>query len=111
MHVIVSNEGAVTVLKPIGPLLAGELDDLDNNMRRLTKNWTKRVILNMSEVNFVDSAALELICRYQRQLGERGLKLKLSGLNDTTQTALELTRLARRFEIFADTTAAVRSFL
>jgi len=111
MNVIVSNTGAVTLLKPIGPLISGELEDLDTHMSRLAKDWVKRIVLNMAEVTFVDSAALEMICRYHRQFTDRGLKLKISSLNDTTRTALELTRLSRRFEIFPDTASALRSFL
>ncbi|KPK78240.1 MAG: hypothetical protein AMJ79_00065 [Phycisphaerae bacterium SM23_30] len=111
MQITVSNEGAVTVVKPVGPITAGELEELDKKLDSLNRNWTKRVVINMSEVAFIDSAGLELFIRYQKQLDERGLKLKLCGMNEITQKIFDITQLSRFFEIFADTTGAVRSFL
>ncbi len=111
MQVTLSNEGAVTVVKPMGPMIAGELEELDSQLGSLSRNWTKRIVVNMSEVSFVDSAGLELITRYNREFNERGLKLKLNSLNDLTEKIFDITRLSGCFEIFPDTAGALRSFL
>jgi len=111
MQVATNKEGAVTVLIPTGPITAGELDVLDQQLDNVYRNWTKRIVVNLSEVPFIDSAGLEMLLRFQRQLEERGLKLKISGLNEITQKIFDLTQLSRSFEIFADTNGAVRSFL
>lgn len=111
MRAFLNNEGAATVVKLEGALVGGELDELDAVLKRLCDTWTKRIVLNLADAPLIDSAALELLCRYQRQLAERGLGLKLCGLNELTARIFELTRLGRRFELYGDTTAAVRSFL
>jgi len=111
MQVIIGKEGAVTVVKPMGPITVNEMDEIENRLNALSRDWTKRVVLNMSEVAFLDSAGLELILRHNREFAERGLKLKLCGLSEITEKILSLTRLIQRFEIFPDSSSAVRSFL
>ena len=111
MQVIVSQEGAVSVIKPIGPVIVGELEELESNLLKLTQNWTKRVVINMNDVTFIDSAGLELLLRYQMQLNSHGLTVKLCSLNEMTQKIFDLTQSVRNFETFSDTSTAVRSFL
>lgn len=111
MQVIMGKEGAVTIVKPMGPVTVNEMDEFESRLNELSRNWSKRVVLNMSEVPFIDSAGLELILRHHREFTERGLKLKLCGLSEITEKILTLTRLLQRFETFPDTSSAVRSFL
>ncbi|MCK4629631.1 MAG: STAS domain-containing protein [Sedimentisphaerales bacterium] len=111
MKVITNNEGAVTILKPLGPLLAGELDELDKSLNILVRDWTRRIVINMTESGCIDSAGLELINRYHQQLGEHGLRLKLCGMSELVRKIFNLTRLSHRLEIYPDTAAAVRSFV
>jgi anti-anti-sigma factor len=111
MQVIMGKEGAVIVVKPMGPITASEMDEIESRLNELSRDWSKRVVLNMSEVAFIDSAGLELILRHNREFAERGLKLKLCGLSEITEKIFSLTRMIQRFEIFPDTSSAVRSFL
>jgi len=94
-----------------GPLVAGELDSLTAELDRLVQNWAARVVIDMSDCPFADSAGLEQLCHYHRKFTQRGLELKLSGLTEMTGKILELTRVSRRFQIFTDISTAVRSFL
>ena len=110
MKVLVSSEGAVTVVKPEGAVVAGELDELDGQLERLCQNWTTRMVINFGDAPLIDSAGLELLCRHQSAMQKNGAQLKLCGLNDLATQIFELTRLTGRFELFADTTEAVRSF-
>ncbi len=111
MRVVTSQEGAVTVIKPLGPMVSGELDDIDKNLFKYFNNWTKRIVINMSEVVFIDSAGLELLVHHHRQFNSHGLELKICSLNEMMQKILSLTRLSRRFESYPDSATAIRSFL
>ena len=111
MQVVSSHEGAVTILRPLGPLVTGELEDLDKALTQMRQDWTQRIVVNMADVSHIDSAGLELISQHQHQLKDHGLRLKLCGMNDITQTIFDLTRVAQQFEIYADSAAALRSFL
>jgi len=110
MQVTLTNEGAV-VVKPSGPLLAGQLDELEQHLAQLSQQWTKRLVLDLADAPFCDSAGMELLCRFRDEFGQRGLRLKLSGLTDLAHDIFDVTRLSAAFEIFPDTAAAVRSFL
>ena len=101
----------MTLIKPFGPAIASELDELENALSRAVADWTRRIVIDMSEVPFLDSAGLELLSGYQSQLAGHGLQLKLSGLTDMVRTILDLTRISDRFQAFEDTSTAVRSFL
>jgi len=111
MEVVVSNEGAVTVLKPLGPIIAGDLEEMEKELLAFYKNWTQRIVINLKEVTFIDSAGLELLNRFRHQLSEHGLKLKLCAINEITRKIFDLTKQSRNYEIYTDTTSAVRSFL
>lgn len=111
MRVAINREGAVTILRPTGPVIAGELEEMDQQLLQLFNRWTKRLVVNMSEVAFMDSAGLELLVRHHRQYNSHGLILKLCSLSETAQKTLFLTRLLRRFDTYPDTTTAIRSFL
>jgi len=111
MRVAINKEGAVTLVRPTGPLISGELDEMDQQLLELFNHWTKRLIVNMSQVAFMDSAGLELLACHQRQFDSHGLVIKLCSLTETTQKILTLTRLLRRFDTYPDTSTAIRSFL
>ena len=111
MQVTVTNEGAVTIVRPVGPLITGELDDLHEQMMRLEQNWVKRVVMNMSDVPFVDSAGLELMCQFHERWRQRGLDMKFCSPGELARKAMDLTGLSGRFEIFGDSAGAIRSFL
>ncbi|MBN2211283.1 MAG: STAS domain-containing protein [Sedimentisphaerales bacterium] len=107
----INREGSVIVVKPVGPMIAAELEELDRQLQDIFSGWTPRIVVNLSEVPFIDSAGLELLCRCRNLLGERGLSMKLCLVNEMTRQILELTRLTQRFDIYPDVIAAVRSFL
>ena len=93
MQVTVSNEGAVTVVAPQGPIIANEMDELEKQLDSLCRQGTGRIVISMNEVPFIDSAGLELFLSHQCQLEKRGLRLKLSGLTDITQKIFDITHL------------------
>ena len=99
------------LIKPVGPVILSELDSLENALSRAVADWTRRIVIDMSEVPFLDSKGLELLSGYQRQLTGHGLQLKLSGLTDMVCTILDLTQISDRFQTFPDTSTAIRSFL
>lgn len=111
MSVTLTREGSVTIVKPMGPIIVGELDELDGELLELFNRWTKRIIMNMHEVAFVDSAGLELLVHHQREFDSHGLRLVFCHINDTVQKVMDLTRLSLQFEIYPENVNAMRSFL
>ncbi len=111
MQVQEQQHGAVTVLKPDGPLVGTDVDQLKTRLLEVLKENLGRMVLDASKVPFVDSKGLEGLVDVTNELAQGGLSLKICGLNETIRQVLELTDLSSQFEHFEDANSAVRSFL
>jgi anti-sigma B factor antagonist len=70
----------------------------------------QNILLNMSEVVYLDSSGLgELVAAYTTTKN-RGGNLKLMKLTQRVQDVVQLTKVYRVFEVYSDEDSAVRSF-
>jgi anti-anti-sigma factor len=111
MEIREQRHGAVTVLKPIGPLLQADAGDFARLVSRALARSLGRFVLDASAMPFVDSAGLESLVAAADELAQNGQLLRLCTVGETLREVLELTELATRFEYFDDVTDATRSFL
>ena len=111
MRIDEQKQGAVLVLKPVGPLVGDACLELKAALTAATQKTMGRYILDAAAVSFLDSAGLETLLDASEQLIRGGRILKLCAANDTVRDALDLTGLAASFEHYDDVNAAVRSFL
>ena len=103
--------GAVTVLKPEGPLIGEGAQEFRLRMQEVLASSRGRCVVDATEIPYVDSKGLEALVDLNAEMIEGGQTLKLTGLTETLRLVLELTRLSNRFECFDDINSAVRSFL
>ena len=68
------------------------------------------VVLDLREVQFVDSSGLGAILSCLRQLNGKGGDLKLCGMTKPVHVLFELVRMHRVFDIFSNREDAVRAF-
>lgn len=103
--------GDVIVLHLTGPLTLGQgTSKLRDLIHDTLESGKKKILLNMSEVYYLDSSGLgELVAAYNT-VTRKGGKLKLMKLTRRVQDVVQLTRVYRVFEIFQDEDAAVASF-
>ena len=111
MDIQTQHFGAVTVLRPQGPLLAADAEGLKAELMQVLNTSLGRFVLDMSAIPFVDSRGLEVLAEVTEELGDSGQALKLCAANKTVREVLELTELASLFEHFEDVNSAARSFL
>lgn len=111
MNIQEQTQGAVTVLKPDGPLVDRPAEEFKLRLMEALNATMGRFVVDMSAVPYVDSRGLESLLDVTEQLGEGGQALKLCGVSKTVREVLELTELVSLFEHFEDVNAAVRSFL
>ena len=78
--------------------------------RRAVETGGRQIVVDCTNVRCFDSAGLEALVDLQTQCEEHLGAVKLCGLDETCAKTLEITRLARRFEMFEDMDAAVKSF-
>ena len=112
MRIETNRHGAVTVIKPGGPVITQEdATQLRTESFEVLGNTLGRFILDVTEMTFVDSNGLETLVDITDELGASGQSLKLCGISDTLREILAITELTPKFQQFEDVQTAVRSFL
>lgn len=111
MRIETQHQGAVTVIKPYGPLNADEVESVRDAVREAIGTSLGRFVIDVAEIPFVDSVGLELLLDTTEQLDQSGQTLRLCGANETLREVFDITEVGRHFELYEDTNTAVRSFL
>ncbi len=103
--------GDVTVLDCSGKITLGEgTMTVRNTVREILKNGGKKIILNLGDVNYIDSSGIgELVSSYTTVTSGGG-QLKLLNLTKKIQELLAITKLLTVFQVYNDERAAVASF-
>ena len=111
MHVEVRQSQDVVILDLKGRLTAGLGDQiLREAIDELLAENKRRILLNLSELSFLDSAGLGELVAGLKTAHRFGAELKLLNVGDRVYSTLEMARLLPTFEIYVDEAEAVRSF-
>jgi anti-anti-sigma factor len=111
MKIHEQRHGAVTMLRPEGPLVDQDVVPFRQQLNNVRRSSLGRVVVDMGTVPFMDSKGLETLVEVTHEMAESGQALRLCSVNETIREVLELTDLASMFEHYADVNSAVRSFL
>ncbi len=99
---IVDFDGRITLSK--------DFDSLPETLREMASRGQKKVLLNLAEVNYIDSSGLgALVSGYTTLTNQQG-QLRLLNLTKKVNERLRITKLLTIFEVFDDEAAAIRSF-
>jgi anti-sigma B factor antagonist len=83
---------------------------LQKTVADLVSYGAKKVLLNMKEVNFVDSSGIGEMVRGHVHLAKIGGQLKLVNLSKHMNMLLQVTHLDKVFEIFDNEVEGIKSF-
>jgi len=111
MDIQTQRQGAITILRPQGPLFGQDAEQVKAALIEASGASLGRVVLDLEAIPFVDSRGLEVLVEVTEEMSEGGQALKLCAANKTVREVLELTELAGLFEHFEDVGSAARSFL
>ena len=111
MEILQQRQGAVTVLKPSGPLAGPDVEVFAARVNEVMGETLGRFLIDASAIPYADSKGLEALVDASEVLGQRGQALRLCGTGETLREVLELTDLSSMFEHYADVNTGVRSFL
>ena len=103
--------GGITVIDASGRITLGEgASAFRDLIRDLAAKGDKRILLNLSDVTYIDSSGIgEMVSGYTTVTNHGGV-LKLLGLNKRVKDLLQITKLYTVFEVHEDEASAVRSF-
>jgi anti-sigma B factor antagonist len=101
----------VTILDMHGKMLIGEGDELlREKINSLVENGTGKIVLNLAEVPYVDSAGLGEIVRCYTTVSRKNGELKLLNLTKRIHDLLSITKLLTVFDTYEDEAEVVKSF-
>ena len=103
--------GDVVMLDLKGRITMGEGDELlKDKVNSLVNQGHKKIVLNLADVPYIDSAGLGEIVRTYTTVSRQGGSLKLLNLTKRITDLLSITKLLTVFETFDSENEAVRSF-
>ena len=103
--------GGVSILDLSGKVVLGEGDlQVKERIKDLLADGQKRILLNLAEVNYIDSAGLGTLIGSYTTAKRDGGTLKLVNLTKRIRDLLAITKLITVFETFDNEAEALASF-
>ena len=101
----------VTILDLKGKITLGDGDEaLRDRINSLAHQNRLRILLNLENVPYIDSAGLGVIVRTYTTISRQGGQLKLVNLTKRITDLLSITKLLTVFETFDTEAEALKSF-
>jgi anti-sigma B factor antagonist len=110
MRITTRTVGDVTILDCSGKITLGEgTMAVRNTVREVLKNGGRKIILNLGDVNYIDSSGIgELVSTYTSVTNQGG-KLLLLNLTKKIHELLAITKLLTVFQVHDDEQKAMAS--
>jgi anti-sigma B factor antagonist len=111
LHATYRDSGNVTVVDIGGRITLGDGSALlRKTIRGLLDEQRIKILLNLADVDYIDSSGIgELVSGYTA-VKSRGGELKLLHLTKKVHDLLQITKLYTVFDVHSDESAAIRSF-
>ena len=101
----------VSVVAMDGRIVLGEESNaLREKVKGLIADGKKKIVLNMDNVTFIDSAGLGTLVSAHHSAKTQGASLRLCHLGSKFQEVLQITKLLTVFDVHDTEAAAVASF-
>jgi len=103
--------GDVTIVDVSGRITVGEGNlVLREAVSNLIQAGTRKILLNLREVGYVDSSGLGELIKTYTSVRNQGGQLKLVNISKRVNDLLQMTRLQTVFDIQPDEASAIQSF-
>jgi len=111
MSIITQQLGGVMVLKPEGKIMGGpEATELRNQLYELIGQNRKRVVVDLFNVEWMNSTGLGILISGLTSLRNNRGELKLAGVNEKVANLFVITKLNSVFDSYGSVSEAVKSF-
>lgn len=111
MQITERTVGDVMILDLKGKITLGEGDELlKDKVNSLINQGQRKIILNLADVPYLDSAGLGEVVRAYTTVSRQGGALKLLNLTKRITDLLAITKLLTVFETYDTENEAVQSF-
>jgi anti-sigma B factor antagonist len=101
----------VTVVEIEGRIVLGEeSNSFREKVKSLLASGKKKIVLNLSNVSYIDSAGLGTLVATFHSARSQGATLKLANLGSKFKEVLQVTKLMTVFDTYDNEGLAVQSF-
>jgi anti-sigma B factor antagonist len=100
MKIMVSEKAGITVLRLIGNLDTNSTPELDAHLSRLTDTDTRRILVNLGEVDFVSSAGLGALLWAAKALAPCGGTISVCDPNEAVRHAFDASGFSKILRVF-----------
>jgi anti-sigma B factor antagonist len=101
----------VTVISLSGTVLGGpDANALNDQLRGLLDKQKTHVVIDLGDVNFINSSGLGMLIGGMSTMRKGGGELKLARASKKIQNLLEMTKLTTLFDVHQTVKAAVSAF-
>ncbi|MFG0260423.1 MAG: STAS domain-containing protein [Phycisphaerales bacterium JB041] len=109
LPVRIDSQGGATVLAPQGDIDMSRAPAFREHVRRAIQSGASRVVIDLSEVEYMDSSGLATLVEAMRNAKQAKAELLLCGLHQKVLAIFEIARLHQFFKIVATVEDAVSS--
>ncbi|QTA79255.1 Anti-sigma-B factor antagonist [Desulfonema limicola] len=103
----IKQKGKVIILKALVKRLEADIaEEIKKELSELVNKKTKIMVIDISDVDFIDSSGLGAIIFTYKLLKGKG-RIAIAGAKEGVKSILQLTRMDRLFQIFENTKEAV----
>jgi len=106
-----SEVDGVSVVRLDGRIVLGEeSNSLRERLKSLVAEGKKKIVLNMSNITYIDSAGLGTLVAAHVSAKTQGASVRLCHLGQKFHEVLQMTKLLTVFDVYDTEAAAVSSF-
>lgn len=105
------DDSGVTVIEAHGRIVLGEeTNKLREEIKQLLAAGVKKIVINLSGVDFIDSSGLGALVGLYSTANAQGAKIRLASISKRFRELLMITKLLTVFEVYDEESAAIQSF-
>jgi len=106
-----SEVDGVSVVELDGRIVLGEeSNSLGEKLKSLIAEGKKKIVLNMADIKYIDSAGLGTLVAAHLSAKTQGASMRLCHLGNKFHEVLQVTQLLTIFDVYDTEAAAVSSF-
>jgi len=111
MKLITKEADGITIVELDGNVLGGpDATALNDTLHKLIEKKNKNVIVDLSDVESMNSSGLSMLINGLTTMRNAGGNLKIAGASKKIESLLVITKLSSVFELFPTVKKAIASF-
>ncbi|MBD3426619.1 MAG: anti-sigma factor antagonist [Candidatus Omnitrophica bacterium] len=110
MQINHEDTGGISIFRIEGDIDINTSPDIKRSFDQVAAQKKNKIVINLKDVNYVDSSGLATLVEILKNLRAYGGKLKLTNLSSKVKGLFEITKLDKLFDIVDSEQDAVSSF-